>query len=198
MNPPIKPGTNFQSAESSIVSLGHSTISSASSTSSEPPTSSSVSPQMSPMSPSAYSTVSCLTWNIEGLKRNMYSLSTFTKLKSPDLVFLSEPQIFTSDLTNCMALFRGEYSCELNTEEKLDPDFAMTKSKAAGGTMVLWKKSLDKYITVHQSDSSSFLPIIYSPPCSLFTSYCPHCPVPPHVRQRSRLYQRHYSAEQYY
>ena len=101
----------------------------------------------------------------------MYSLLTFAKLTSPDLVFLSEPQIFTSDLTNCMSLFNGEYSWELNSEEKLDPDLAMTKSRATGGTMVLWKKSLDKYITVHQADLASFLPVIYSPPGSPVTAH---------------------------
>ena len=85
-------------------------------------------------------------------------------LCSPDFAFLSEPQIFTSDLPHCMAPFKGEYSYELNSEEKVDPLLAMSKSKANGGVLAMWKKSLDKYVTVVKVDSSSFLPLIYSPP----------------------------------
>ena len=96
----------------------------------------------------------------------MYSLAKFTDLTSADLVFLSEPQMFTSDLPICMAPFRGEYSWELNSEEKLDENLAMLKTKAKGGTLVLWKKNLDKYISVYHVNSPSFLPIIYSPPGS--------------------------------
>ena len=103
---------------------------------------------------------------MEGLKRNLYSLKNFVDLTSPDLIFLSEPQIFTSDVSHCMTPFRGEYSSELNSEEKRDQVFAMTKSKATGGTMVLWKKSLDKHIVVYPVSSPSFLPIVYSPPGS--------------------------------
>ena len=95
----------------------------------------------------------------------MYSLVTLTELESPDLIFLAEPQIFSSDLHDCMAPLRGDYSWELNSEDKYAEDLPMRKSKAKGGTLVLWKKKLDKYITVHPVNSPSFLPIIYSPPC---------------------------------
>ena len=95
----------------------------------------------------------------------MYSLATFTELESPDLIFIAEPQIFSSDLQDCMAPFRGEYSWELNSENKYDEDLPLRKSKANGGTLVLWKKSLDKHVTVYPVNSPSFLPIIYSPPC---------------------------------
>ena len=70
-----------------------------------------------------------------------------------------------------MSPFRGEYNCELSNVEKLEPDFAMTSSKAVGGTMILWRKSLDKYITVHEVQTSSFLPIIFSPPGSPVTAH---------------------------
>ena len=119
-----------------------------------------------PQSSSETSTITSLTWNVEGMKRNMYSLKTFTELASPDLVFLAEPQIFTSDLPHCMSPFRGEYSCELSTDERDDPVLAMSRSRATGGVMVMWKKSLDKFITVHHVSSSSFLPIVFSPPGS--------------------------------
>ena len=114
----------------------------------------------------SYLTASFLTWNVEGLKRNMFSLKNYTDLESPDFVFLSEPQIFSSDLAYCMSPFRGEYSCELNSAEKCDPLLAMTRTRAHGGVLVMWKKSLDKYVSVYPVDSPSFLPVVYSPPGS--------------------------------
>ena len=65
-----------------------------------------------------------------------------------------------------MDLFSGEYSWELNSEDKFDDEAAMMKSKTTGGTMVMWKTSLDKYVSVHQVSSTSFLPIVFSPPGS--------------------------------
>jgi hypothetical protein len=53
-----------------------------------------------------------------------------------------------------MSMFKGEYFHELNNEEKIDKDVAMARSKAWGGVLVLWKKCLDKFITVQQVDWS--------------------------------------------
>ena len=125
------------------------------------PAKSSYTPEFSPCLP-----LTCLTWNIEGIKRNLYSLKSFTELTKPDLIFLSEPQIFFSDLAYCMSLFQGEYNSELNSEDKYNSETAMIKSKSAGGTMVLWKKSLDCYISVFPVNCTSFLPVVFSPPGS--------------------------------
>ena len=100
------------------------------------------------------------------MKRNLYSLRNFTDLTKPDFIFLSEPQIFTSDLPHCMSHFGDEYCSELNSEDKFDIEIAMNKRKATGGTMVLWKKCLDKYVTIHPVHSTSFLPLVFSPPDS--------------------------------
>ena len=85
---------------------------------------------------------------------------------SPDLIFLSEIQMYRYDLSYCMSYFQGKYCCELNSEDKHDVEIAMNKSKAIGGTMVLWKKALDKFITTVPATSPGFLPIIFSPPDS--------------------------------
>ena len=85
-------------------------------------------------------------------------------MSEPDLIFLAEPQIFKADLLHCMAPFQGEYSCELNNDENSNPVLAMSKSKAYGGTVVMWRKSLDKFITAHPVPVSGFLPVILSPP----------------------------------
>ena len=63
----------------------------------------------------------------------------------------------------------GEYNWELNSEDKLDQDVALNKSKATGGTMVMWKTELTEYVTIQPVKSTSFLPIIFSPPGSPVT-----------------------------
>ena len=63
-----------------------------------------------------------------------------------------------------MEYLRGEYSYALNSVDKHDPDLPLTKSKAIGGSMILWKHCLDPYITVHPVNTPSILPIIFSPP----------------------------------
>ena len=84
---------------------------------------------------------------------------------------MSEPQIFKADLTHCMAPFQGEYSWELNNDEKYNPVLAMSTSKCYGGTLVMWKRSIDKFITVHPAPVSGFLPVIYSPPGSPISAH---------------------------
>ena len=102
----------------------------------------------------------------------MHGLHGFINLVNPDLVLLSEPMIFASDLDYCMSIFKGEYSFHLNSEDRLDPEIALSKTKALGGTLVMWRKSLDKFVTIHPSPSTSFLPLVLSPP---------GCPVSIHI-----------------
>ena len=133
-------------------------------------------PQASPQQDSCLSLVS-LSWNIEGMKRNLFSLKNIVDKTSPDLVFLSEVQLFTSDKSQCMALFKGEYNSEINSDDKHDVEISLHNSKAYGGTMVMWKKHLDKFITTIPVSSSSFLPVVLSPPGCLtsvhFALYLP-------------------------
>ena len=133
---------------------------------------STISVEASSSSKDSLITLTSLSWNIEGVKRNLYSLKRVTSLIKPNLIFISEPQLFISDLTNCMSLFRGEYYCELNSEDKFDPEIAMLKTHAKGGTMVMWQVSLDSFIQIHPVHTSSFLPVVYSPP---------GCPVSVHI-----------------
>ena len=105
------------------------------------------------------------------MKRNVFSLRNLVDKTSPDLIFLSEIQLFSSDVSHCMSMFKGEYICEINSEDKHDIEISMTKSKACGGTMILWRKSLDKYISVFPHTSSSFLPVIFSPPGSPISAH---------------------------
>ena len=55
----------------------------------------------------------------------------------PDIVLLSEPQIYACDLHQTMNYLKGEYNCSLNSLDLYDLDLPLVKSKAYGGTMVL-------------------------------------------------------------
>ena len=98
--------------------------------------------------------------------RNILNLKHFSTVHQPDLIFLSEPQIYQNDVELAMKYLIGEYNYSLNSEDVLDPDLPLIKSKANGGTMLLWKQSLDPYISIHPVSSTSILPIIFSPPDS--------------------------------
>ena len=119
----------------------------------------------------------CLTWNIEGFSRSKYSLSRFLCLYSSDFVFLAEPMLFQCDVNQEMELLKGDYCFTLNSDDMLDPELPLTQKRANGGTMALWKRNLDQYVTVFPSPSSSILPIVFAPPnqlpALLLTIYLP-------------------------
>ena len=54
-----------------------------------------------------------MIWNIEGLSRNIYNLKHFTEIYQPDLIFLSELQIFIHDVEQIMGYLKGEYNYSL-------------------------------------------------------------------------------------
>ena len=83
---------------------------------------------------------------------------------NPHLVFLSEPQIFQSDLSHCMDYFHGEYSFTLNSEDSHDPDLALLKTKSKGGTLAMWRQSLDPFLTIIPVDTSALLPVLLEVP----------------------------------
>ena len=68
-----------------------------------------------------------------------------------------------------MVALQGEYCFALNSHDKYDPELPLVKTKANGGTMVLWKVCHDPYISVHPVSSPSILPIIFNPPQSLLS-----------------------------
>ena len=106
----------------------------------------------------------CLSWNIEGFRRNHQNLRFFCDELKPDLIFLSEPQLFQCDIALLTKPFTGEFSVILNSEETNNPDLALDTTKANGGTLVMWRSKLDPYIVVLPTTSSSFLPILLKIP----------------------------------
>ena len=89
----------------------------------------------------------------------------YASLHSADFLFLSEPQMFKADLIQISEYFQGEYCCYLNSDDAHDRELALNNRKAKGGTMIMWKKVLDPYVTVDISAAtSSFIPIIFKYP----------------------------------
>ena len=106
----------------------------------------------------------CFSWNIEGIRRNIHSLKYFADLHKPDLIFLSEPQIFQCDIKSLFRTLEVQYSYHLNSEDLLQPDLPLEQSKAKGGTLAVWKLSIDPFITVIPTSSPSVLAIAMTIP----------------------------------
>ena len=73
--------------------------------------------------------------------------------------------IFQVDVSSIIKPICGEYCFSLNTDDNFDPELPLLRNHAHGGTMILWKRSLDPFITVLQTPCSSFLPILLNIPC---------------------------------
>ena len=82
----------------------------------------------------------------------------------PDLVFLSEPQLFQCDAESLTSMLRGKYCYNLNSEDIYCPELPLTARKAHGGTMVLWKQELDPHIRVLPTTSAAVLPLLLAIP----------------------------------
>ena len=69
-----------------------------------------------------------------------------------------------SDLPPLLLPFKGRYDCHLNSEDTYIEDLSLTKSRAHGGTMVMWQTSLSPFITILPTVSSSFPSILLQLP----------------------------------
>ena len=110
-----------------------------------------------------------LSWNIEGVSRNLFNLKHFIDIHQPDFIFLSEPQIFSCNIDLVLQPVAWAYEYSLSSEDKIDPELPMTKSKASGGTLALWKKKFDPFIEIHPFISPSFTSFLFHPPGSIPT-----------------------------
>ena len=80
------------------------------------------------------------------------------------LACLSEPQLFQCDAKQILQYVEGEYCWHLNSDDLSDPELPTVKSRAHGGTLMLWLKELDPYIEVINTKNTAFLPIILNMP----------------------------------
>ena len=63
-----------------------------------------------------------------------------------------------------MKHLQGSYNAALNTADKFDPELPLLKSRAHGGTLVLWKSQYDPFITLYPVQTTAFLPVLFHPP----------------------------------
>ena len=82
------------------------------------------------------------------MKNSIYELNDIVRDYKPNLVFLSEPQLYQCDANNVFQYLEGEYCWHLNSADLNDPELPLMKSRAHGGTAALWQKDLDPYIEV--------------------------------------------------
>ena len=72
--------------------------------------------------------------------------------------------MFQCDVKPLLASVQGEYSHFLNSEDLFTPELPMEKSKAKGGTMLLWDRSLDPYVKILPSPTPAVLPMVLKLP----------------------------------
>ena len=105
-----------------------------------------------------------LTWNIESTKNNIFLLKEILEQELPSFAFISEPQVFQADINIFMDYIKADYCHFLNSEDLHDTDIPMVSSHPVGGTLCLWRRGIDPYISVHNVASSSFTPLIFAQP----------------------------------
>ena len=105
-----------------------------------------------------------MTWNIEGFSRNKYNLSYLVDKEDPSLIFLSEPWLHLPDAPLATEQLESVYNFYLNSEDRHDDLLSLQTSRAHGGTMTLWKKHLDPYITILEPSSSRILVLVLDKP----------------------------------
>ena len=108
--------------------------------------------------------LTCLTWNCEGLRRNVFILSEFLNTRNPSLAFLCEPQTYQCELRPLVQYIERDYCYSLNSEDLYEPELPLHKNRAKGGTMVLWRRDLDPYVKVIPVNTAAFLPIVLTLP----------------------------------
>ena len=101
-----------------------------------------------------------MTWNIECLKPHQFVLADTLLSRLPDIVSIGEPQVYQADVSQLMSCLNQEYCYSLNSEDVFDPELPQIKSRAVGGTLALWRKWLDPYVTILPTQSPAFLPLL--------------------------------------
>ena len=80
------------------------------------------------------------------------------------MIFISEPWLHLPDSFTATDQINSLYNYFLNSEDRHDDLLSLQRSRAHGGTMTLWKKELDPYITIIGPISSRILVLILDKP----------------------------------
>ena len=87
------------------------------------------------------------------------------------MVFLSEPQVYSCDISALFSLFNGRFGFHLNSEDTFCPDLPLTSRRAKGGTMAMWASKLDPHVKILPTATPAVLPLLLSPPGLLPTAH---------------------------
>ena len=98
------------------------------------------------------------------MKRNKYNLQSIIEEEDPSLIFISEPWLHLSDSAMATDNLAAQYNSYLNSEDRHDDLLSLHKSRAHGGTLTLWKKDLDPYVTIMEPSSSRILVLVLDVP----------------------------------
>ena len=85
---------------------------------------------------------------------------------SPEFIFLNETHTFQFEAEQALDVFRGEYCHVLNSDDVHDPELPFIKNRSKGGTMILWKRALNQYVSVLTTETPSFIAILFHPSTS--------------------------------
>ena len=84
--------------------------------------------------------------------------------EDPTLIFIAEPWLHLPDAPLAMNEYLHMYNYYLNSEDRHDTLLSLSKSRAHGGTLAIWKKELDAYVTVLEPPSSHILTLLLEKP----------------------------------
>ena len=63
-----------------------------------------------------------------------------------------------------MDIFRGEYCHAINSDDVHDPELPFVKNRSNGGTMIMWKKSMNQFVSIIPTTTPSFMAMLFHPP----------------------------------
>ena len=108
--------------------------------------------------------IKSITWNCEGLSRNKFNLKQIVDLEKPSFIFLSESWTHLPDSLLATDTLNTDFCFYLNSEDRHDELLSLHNSRAHGGTMTLWRKELDPYVTILEPTSSRILVLVLDVP----------------------------------
>ena len=105
-----------------------------------------------------------MTWNCEGFSRNSYNLLKILQDEAPSFIFLAEPWLHLPDAHLALKEYHHQYSYYLNSDDRHDPLLSLNRSRAHGGTLAIWKKEYDPYVSIIEPSTSRVLAIVLEKP----------------------------------
>ena len=81
-----------------------------------------------------------------------------------DFIFISEPHLFQCDLVSATMPLSSSYKSFLNSDDLYNHELPLTSNRAFGGTLSLWKNSLDPFVKILHVNTSCFLPLLLKVP----------------------------------